>query len=85
MKNFGKGEGEEIQVAEGKFSFKTPEGNLISLTYIADENGFQPQVSISFHRLIGGIEGTLVIFYSQLEEFFFCRMSTLNKTLKMSY
>lgn len=45
MKNFGKGEGEEVQVAEGKFSFKTPEGNLISLTYIADENGFQPQVS----------------------------------------
>ncbi|XP_026328503.1 endocuticle structural glycoprotein ABD-4-like [Hyposmocoma kahamanoa] len=43
VKNFGKGEGEEVQVAEGKFSFKTPEGNLISLTYIADENGFQPQ------------------------------------------
>ncbi|XP_049865989.1 endocuticle structural glycoprotein ABD-4-like [Pectinophora gossypiella] len=43
VKNFGKGEGEEVQVAEGKFSFKTPEGTLISLTYIADENGFQPQ------------------------------------------
>ncbi|KAL4718894.1 hypothetical protein ACJJTC_012102 [Scirpophaga incertulas] len=44
VKNFGKGEGEEVQVAEGKFSYKSPEGNLIALTYIADENGFQPQV-----------------------------------------
>ncbi|KAI5631984.1 insect cuticle protein domain-containing protein [Phthorimaea operculella] len=43
VKNFGKGEGEEVQVAEGKFSFKTPDGTLIQLTYIADENGFQPQ------------------------------------------
>ncbi|XP_053602687.1 endocuticle structural glycoprotein ABD-4-like [Plodia interpunctella] len=43
VKNFGKGEGEEVQVAEGKFSYKSPEGNLIALTYIADENGFQPQ------------------------------------------
>lgn len=49
VKNFGKGEGEEIQVAEGKFSFKTPEGNLISLTYIADENGFQPQVRFFYN------------------------------------
>lgn len=44
MKNFGKGEGEEVQVAEGKFSYKAPDGTLIALTYIADENGFQPQV-----------------------------------------
>ncbi|CAH0407737.1 unnamed protein product [Chilo suppressalis] len=43
VKNFGKGEGEEVQVAEGKFSYKSPEGDLIALTYIADENGFQPQ------------------------------------------
>ncbi|XP_063361514.1 endocuticle structural glycoprotein ABD-4-like, partial [Cydia amplana] len=43
VKNFGKGEPEEVQVAEGKFSYKSPEGQLISLTYIADENGFQPQ------------------------------------------
>ncbi|KAL0840390.1 hypothetical protein ABMA28_015647 [Loxostege sticticalis] len=43
VKNFGKGEGEEVQVAEGKFSYKSPEGQLIALTYIADENGFQPQ------------------------------------------
>ncbi|XP_073951403.1 endocuticle structural glycoprotein ABD-4-like [Choristoneura fumiferana] len=43
VKNFGKGEGEEVQVAEGKFSYKAPDGTLIALTYIADENGFQPQ------------------------------------------
>ncbi|CAB3221327.1 unnamed protein product [Arctia plantaginis] len=43
VKNFGQGEGQEIQTAEGKFSYKAPDGTLISLTYIADENGFQPQ------------------------------------------
>ncbi|KOB70397.1 putative cuticle protein [Operophtera brumata] len=43
VKNFGKGEGEEVQVAEGKFSYKAPDGSVIALTYIADENGFQPQ------------------------------------------
>ncbi|KAH8380681.1 hypothetical protein KR009_012379 [Drosophila setifemur] len=36
-------EGEEAQVAEGSFSYTSPEGDEISLTYIADENGFQPQ------------------------------------------
>uniref|UniRef100_A0A2H1V805 SFRICE_019043 n=1 Tax=Spodoptera frugiperda TaxID=7108 RepID=A0A2H1V805_SPOFR len=43
VKNFGQGEGKEIQTAEGKFSYKAPDGSLIALTYIADENGFQPQ------------------------------------------
>ncbi|CAG9560428.1 unnamed protein product [Danaus chrysippus] len=43
VKNFGKGEGQEIQVAEGQFSYKAPDGSPIALTYIADENGFQPQ------------------------------------------
>lgn len=28
--------------AEGGFSFKTPDGQQISLTYTADENGFHP-------------------------------------------
>lgn len=45
VKNFGQGEGKEIQTAEGKFSYKAPDGSLIALTYIADENGFQPQVT----------------------------------------
>ncbi|CAK1604174.1 unnamed protein product [Parnassius mnemosyne] len=43
VKNFGKGEGEEAQVAQGKFSYKSPDGPIISLQYVADENGFQPQ------------------------------------------
>ncbi|XP_041449387.1 pupal cuticle protein 20 [Drosophila obscura] len=41
LKNAGV-EGEEAQVAEGSFSYTSPEGDAISLTYIADENGFQP-------------------------------------------
>nr|XP_026486351.1 endocuticle structural glycoprotein SgAbd-8-like [Vanessa tameamea] len=43
VKNFGQGEGKEIQVAEGSVSYKAPDGSPIALTYIADENGFQPQ------------------------------------------
>ncbi|CAH2075269.1 unnamed protein product, partial [Iphiclides podalirius] len=43
VKNFGKGEGEEEQVAQGKFSYKAPDGTIISLQYVADANGFQPQ------------------------------------------
>ncbi|XP_045446201.1 endocuticle structural glycoprotein SgAbd-8-like [Melitaea cinxia] len=45
VKNFGQGEGKEIQTAEGGFSYKAPDGSPIALTYIADENGFQPQGS----------------------------------------
>jgi len=32
-----------IQVMQGSYSYYSPEGELISVTYIADENGFQPQ------------------------------------------
>jgi hypothetical protein len=32
-----------IQVMQGSYSYYTPEGELISVTYVADENGFQPQ------------------------------------------
>ncbi|KAI8040867.1 hypothetical protein M5D96_006810 [Drosophila gunungcola] len=35
--------GAEAQTAEGSFSYTSPEGQEISLTYTADENGFQPQ------------------------------------------
>ncbi|KAH8314883.1 hypothetical protein KR074_007432 [Drosophila pseudoananassae] len=42
LKNAGV-EGAEAQTAEGSFSYTSPEGEEISLTYIADENGFQPQ------------------------------------------
>ncbi|XP_058450597.1 endocuticle structural glycoprotein ABD-4-like [Malaya genurostris] len=30
------------QVAQGEFSYTAPDGQLIRLQYIADENGFQP-------------------------------------------
>lgn len=30
------------QVAEGSYSYISPEGEMIKVTYIADENGFQP-------------------------------------------
>ncbi|XP_034481383.1 pupal cuticle protein 20 [Drosophila innubila] len=35
--------GPEALNVEGSFSYTSPEGQAISLTYIADENGFQPQ------------------------------------------
>ncbi|KAH8301633.1 hypothetical protein KR059_007063, partial [Drosophila kikkawai] len=31
------------QVAQGSFSYTSPEGIPIQITYLADENGFQPQ------------------------------------------
>ncbi|GLG94003.1 hypothetical protein R5R35_008921 [Gryllus longicercus] len=43
LKNAGQGEGVEAQVAQGSSSYTSPEGEQISLTYVADENGFQPQ------------------------------------------
>ncbi|CAH0699917.1 unnamed protein product [Spodoptera exigua] len=33
----------EAQVAQGSFTYTSPEGIPISVSYIADENGFQPQ------------------------------------------
>lgn len=35
----------EVQVAEGYFQYTGDDGIPISLKYVADENGFQPQVS----------------------------------------
>jgi len=37
------GSKDEAQVAQGGFSFEGPDGQTYSVTYIADENGFQPQ------------------------------------------
>jgi len=31
-----------IQVMQGSYSYYSPEGELISVSYVADENGFQP-------------------------------------------
>jgi hypothetical protein len=42
LKNAGNPE-TEAQVAQGSSSYTSPEGQHIRLTYVADENGFQPQ------------------------------------------
>jgi hypothetical protein len=42
LKNAGNKE-TEAQVAQGSSSYTSPEGIQIKLTYLADENGFQPQ------------------------------------------
>lgn len=36
----------EAQVAQGSAQWTAPDGTPIQLTYVADENGFQPQVSL---------------------------------------
>lgn len=35
--------GPDIQAVQGQFQYQSPEGQVIRLTYVADENGFQPQ------------------------------------------
>ncbi|KOB67640.1 putative cuticle protein [Operophtera brumata] len=34
------------EVAQGSYSYTSPEGVPVSITYVADENGFQPQGSV---------------------------------------
>ncbi|CAB0013410.1 unnamed protein product [Nesidiocoris tenuis] len=43
VKNFGAGEPNEIQSAAGAYSYTAPDGQVISLEYTADENGFVPR------------------------------------------
>lgn len=39
-----KGTDNEIQSVRGSYSYTAPDGQVITVHYIADENGFQPQV-----------------------------------------
>lgn len=39
-----KGSDNEIQSVRGSYSYTAPDGQVITVNYIADENGFQPQV-----------------------------------------
>lgn len=41
VKNLGNPE-QETQVAEGSYSYTAPDGTRITVTYVADENGFVP-------------------------------------------
>ncbi|KAF6205609.1 hypothetical protein GE061_019782 [Apolygus lucorum] len=45
VKNFGAGEPNEIQTAQGRFSYTAPNGEIVQLEYTADENGFVPRGS----------------------------------------
>ncbi|XP_063361333.1 endocuticle structural glycoprotein ABD-4-like [Cydia amplana] len=42
VKNLGVPD-QEAQTAQGQYQYTAPDGQVIQLTYIADENGFQPQ------------------------------------------
>lgn len=45
LKNLG---AEGAQAAQGYYQYISPEGIPIQVTYVADENGFQPQVSVDW-------------------------------------
>lgn len=36
-------EDQDVIVARGEYSYTDPDGNLVKVSYISDENGFQPQ------------------------------------------
>ncbi|XP_014239974.1 endocuticle structural glycoprotein SgAbd-8-like [Cimex lectularius] len=43
VKNFGQGEASEVQSVQGSYSYTAPDGQVVQMTYTADENGFVPQ------------------------------------------
>ncbi|RVE45629.1 hypothetical protein evm_009742 [Chilo suppressalis] len=44
-RNFGGNPPVIPDVAQGSFSWTSPEGQVVAITYVADENGYQPQGS----------------------------------------
>lgn len=45
MKKASSPDSNDAVIAQGSFSYKSPEGQLITITYVADDvGGFQPQV-----------------------------------------
>lgn len=46
-----KGTDNEIQSVRGSYSYTGPDGVLYEVTYIADENGFQPMVKTKQNHL----------------------------------
>lgn len=46
LKNAGTPD-QEAQVAQGSYSYTAPDGQRITVTYVADENGFVPQGELS--------------------------------------
>ncbi|XP_063820958.1 larval cuticle protein LCP-22-like [Ostrinia nubilalis] len=42
-RNFGGNPPVVPDVAQGSFSWTSPEGEVVSISYVADENGYQPQ------------------------------------------
>lgn len=46
------GHSEQSQEVQGSYSYISPEGIPIKLSYVANENGFQPTVSISIYSCI---------------------------------
>lgn len=43
-RNFGGNPPVVADVAQGSFSWTSPEGKVVSITYVADENGYHPEV-----------------------------------------
>lgn len=49
---------------QGQFSYNAPDGTPIQLSYVADENGYQPQVSIFFCIFLVNFSRNFQFFFS---------------------
>jgi Insect cuticle protein len=52
------------QEAKGAFSYTSPEGENIALTYIADELGFQPTGDVSCQNNLKTKQKLIILFFS---------------------